>query len=94
MEIMILEATRWFTQAVYVLVALTGVAAAISAARSNDEAFSFLDRQPKMVWVGLLAGSAFMVFLGFPFLSWIGMVIIGLWWFDLRPSIRELTQGY
>lgn len=77
----------------FVLVAVAGVAGAITAATVREDAFTAGDRQAKWVWVALLAASAFAVFTHFPFLSWIGMVVIGVYWFDVRPQLRNILQG-
>ena len=73
--------------------ALSGVVAAVLAGITRDDAFEAADRQNKWIWVSMLALSALMVWLRFPFLSWIGLVIIGLYWFDVRPQIKDLLSG-
>lgn len=37
--------------------------------------------------------SSFALLLNLPFLSWIGMVIIGLYWWDVRPQIQNILSG-
>lgn len=77
----------------YLAIALAGVVGAILAATTRDDAYDAGDRQGKWVWVALLAGSALMVALRFPFLSWAGMVVIGVYWFDVRPQLRSLLSN-
>lgn len=83
----------WLQQGLYSLVAVAGLVGAISAAMTRDDAFDADSRQSKMVWVAMLAGSAFIVPMPIPILPWVGMVIIGIYWFDVRPSLRALING-
>lgn len=76
-----------------IILALSGLVAAVLAGITRDDAFEAADRQNKWIWVSMLALSALMVWLRFPFLSWIGLVIIGLYWFDVRPQIKDLLSG-
>lgn len=83
----------WLQQGLYSLVAIAGLAGAISAAMTRDDAFDADSRQSKMVWVAMLAASAFIVPMPIPILPWVGMVIIGIYWFDVRPSLKALING-
>ena len=80
---------------VYILriLALTAIIGAILAATTREDAFRAGDRQGKWVWVGLLAGSAVAMATGMPFLSWIGAVITGVYWFDVRPQLKAIING-
>ena len=80
---------------VYILriLALTAIIGAILAATTREDAFRAGDRQGKWVWVGLLAGSAVAMATGMPFLSWIGTVITGVYWFDVRPQLKAIING-
>ena len=54
------------------------------------------DRQSKWAWLGLLLGSAFVSSMGLAYLSFmaiIGVVIIGIYWFDVRPQIKDILSG-
>lgn len=77
----------------FAIVGLFGVIGAFSAAMTREDAFTAADRQQKWIWVGLLVLSAFLVITVVPFLSWIGLVIIGLYWWDVRPQLRDLLSG-
>ncbi|WP_374724755.1 DUF2516 family protein [Corynebacterium felinum] len=77
----------------YLAIAVFGVAGAITALMTRDDAFDAADRKPKLVWVAILIGSAIAVSLNVYFLSWIGIVMIGLYWFDVRPQIRNILNG-
>ena len=80
---------------VYILriLALTAIVGAVLAATTREDAFRAGDRQGKWVWVGLLAGSAVAMATGMPFLSWIGTVITGVYWFDVRPQLKAIING-
>lgn len=80
---------------VYILriLALTAIVGAVLAAATREDAFRAGDRQGKWVWVGLLAGSAVAMATGMPFLSWIGTVITGVYWFDVRPQLKAIING-
>ena len=45
------------------------------------------------VWVGLLAGSALLMNTPLPFVSWIGAIITGVYWFDVRPQLKAIING-
>ena len=75
------------------ILALTAIVGAVLAAATREDAFRAGDRQGKWVWVGLLAGSAVAMATGMPFLSWIGAVITGVYWFDVRPQLKALING-
>ena len=80
---------------VYILriLTLTAIVGAVLAAATREDAFRAGDRQGKWVWVGLLAGSAVAMATGMPFLSWIGAVITGVYWFDVRPQLKAIING-
>ncbi|MDK8454698.1 DUF2516 family protein [Corynebacterium marquesiae] len=75
------------------ILALTAIIGAILAATTREDAFRAGDRQGKWVWVGLLAGSAVAMTTGLAFLSWIGAVITGVYWFDVRPQLKAIING-
>ncbi|MDO4927950.1 MAG: DUF2516 family protein [Corynebacterium sp.] len=76
-----------------ICIALAGIAGAALCATTRDDAFEVAGRQQKWVWVGLLVGSSVASFLNVPFLSWAGIVVIGIYWFDVRPQIQDLLRG-
>ena len=43
--------------------------------------------------MAILVGSAFVVITRVPFLSWAGMVAIGVYWFDVRPHLKSILNG-
>lgn len=75
------------------ILALTAIVGAVLAATTREDAFRAGDRQGKWVWVGLLAGSAVAMATGLAFLSWIGAVVTGVYWFDVRPQLKAIING-
>ncbi|WP_439647610.1 DUF2516 family protein [Corynebacterium hylobatis] len=82
-----------FERLLFALIALTGVVGAFFAVTTRDDAYQAADRQTKWIWVAILVGSAFVVITRVPFLSWAGMVAIGVYWFDVRPHLKSLISG-
>ncbi|MBS5998160.1 MULTISPECIES: DUF2516 family protein [Corynebacterium] len=78
---------------IFQILALTAIIGAILAATTREDAFRAGDRKDKWVWVGLLAGSAVAMATGLAFLSWIGAVITGVYWFDVRPQLKAIING-
>lgn len=87
------------TFGVQALVALAGMIGGGLALATREDAFPAGDRMPKLAWVALLFGSAIVIMLNIlaggniPILPWIGIVIIGVYWFDVRPQLRSLIDG-
>ena len=79
-----------FIQLVIVILAVVG---AIQTAMTREDAFYVIDRK-KMNWIGALAGSAAAILLlarlGVGFVWIIGAVVVGVYWQDVRPGIREV----
>ena len=92
MDILLLLAYR-FDAIIFQILTLTAIVGAVFAATTREDAFRAGDRQGKWVWVGLLAGSAVAMATGMPFLSWIGTVITGVYWFDVRPQLKAIING-
>lgn len=78
---------------IFQILTLTAIVGAVFAATTREDAFRAGDRQGKWVWVGLLAGSAVAMATGMAFLSWIGAVITGVYWFDVRPQLKAIING-
>ncbi|MCS4491248.1 DUF2516 family protein [Corynebacterium sp. ES2794-CONJ1] len=78
---------------VYWVLALCALIGAVEVLFTRDDAFTAADRKPKMIWAAILGGSSFAVALSLPFLSWIGIVMTGLYWFDVRPQIKNIISG-
>ena len=92
MDILLNLALR-FDAIIFQILTLTAIIGAVLAATTREDAFRAGDRQGKWVWVGLLAGSAVAMATGMPFLSWIGAVITGVYWFDVRPQLKAIING-
>lgn len=75
-----------------VLVVAAAVWGAVQVAMTRDDAFTVIDRS-KQNWLLLLGGTAVGVLVLGPFLSFIwiaGAVIVGVYWQDIRPAIRDV----
>lgn len=80
-------------QYIFMAVSLFALIGAVLAAMTREDAFRAGDRQNKWVWVGLLFGSALLMNLPLPFVSWIGAIITGVYWFDVRPQLKAIING-
>lgn len=78
---------------IFMAVSLFALVGAVLAAMTREDAFRAGDRQNKWVWVGLLVGSALLMNLPLPFVSWIGAIITGVYWFDVRPQLKAIING-
>ena len=78
---------------IFMAVSLFALFGAVLAAMTREDAFRAGDRQNKWVWVGLLVGSALLMNLPLPFVSWIGAIITGVYWFDVRPQLKAIING-
>ena len=87
------EVLDWIQHGLFLTIALCAVYGAVMGAMVRDDAFEAANRHPKWVWVALVGGSAFVVALNYPMLSWIGLVVIGLYWFDVYPHVRDIERG-
>ena len=77
----------------YWLIAVFALIGALLAATTREDAFTVAERQGKLAWDGFLLLSAIAIAIAMPFLSWIGIVITGLYWFDVRPQINDILSG-
>lgn len=75
------------------LVAAAGIVGAVLAGTTRADAFEAANRQPKMVWVAILAFSALALLIPLPFIAWFGAVAVGIYYFDVRPQINDLLRG-
>lgn len=78
---------------IFMAVSVFALIGAVLAAMTREDAFRAGDRQNKWVWVGLLVGSALVMNLPLPFVSWIGAIITGIYWFDVRPQLKAIING-
>ncbi len=83
----------WVLFALQLVIGLFGLIGAILATTTREDAFRAGDRQSKIAWVAMLIGSAIVVSMQLPFINWIGMVIIGLYWWDVRPQLNRILRG-
>lgn len=91
--LLVMSAVQFGLQGIGYLIAAAGIVGAVMAGTTRGDAYDAAGRQAKGVWVGLLAVASLCVAIQFPYLNWIGVIIIGLYWFDLRPELQDLVQG-
>lgn len=83
----------------FLFVALGGLAGFITVLSTRADAFPAADRMPKMAWAGLLAGSTLVCVPaalgqgGTGLFYVVGAIVIGVYWFDVRPNIKDLLAG-
>lgn len=82
-----------FRISILVLLAVAGIVGAVQVATTREDAFDAAGRQQKWVWCAILAGSALAIVLQLPLLDWVGIVAIGIYYFDVRPQIRDILAG-
>lgn len=87
-------ATSYLVWGIFILIAVAGFIGAALAVGTREDAFEVAGRQSKLIWVALLVASGFALLLNIPFLSWAGIVIIGLYWWDVRPQIKSILEGH
>ncbi|MCZ9309547.1 DUF2516 family protein [Corynebacterium uberis] len=79
----------------FLLAAVAALVGALLIATTRADAFDAADRKSKWTWAGmLLAAAVACVF--YPMttlLAWVGIVVTGLYWFDVRPQIARLLGG-
>ena len=90
---LLITATDWIVQGIYLVIALFGFIGAFMVATTREDAFEVAGRQSKLIWTALLGVSGFALLLGLPFLTWVGMVIVGLYWWDVRPQFQNILSG-
>lgn len=90
---MLLHYFAYVEGALYLAISLAGIVGAALAATTRGDAYEAAGRQSRWAWTGILVLSAVAVFTRAPFLAWIGMVAIGLYWFDVRPQIKDILNG-
>lgn len=81
---------------VILLVMMAGVVGAALVLATREDAFEVANRKSKWVWCAILLGSvvacALYQIFGFIF-AMVGTVFIGLYWFDVRPQIKDILDG-
>lgn len=79
----------------YLGVGIAGIVGLIMVAMTRPDAFPAADRQSKGTWLALMAGASVACLIGsyVPMLAIAGVVIVGLYWWDLRPQLRDLLGG-
>lgn len=74
---------------------IAGIVGLIMVAMTRPDAFPAADRQSKGTWLALMAGASLACLIGgaVPMLGIAGVVVVGLYWWDLRPQLRDLLGG-
>lgn len=87
------EALNYLLLLIQLVIVILAVVGAVQTAMTREDAFYVIDRK-KTNWIGALAGSAVAIVLlapiGVQFVWIIGAVVVGVYWQDVRPSIREV----
>lgn len=93
--LLILSGLWYLEKALYWGSAVAGLVGIVLLLGTRPDAFPAADRQSKFTWLALLAGGTFACMIGpqFAFISIAGVVIVGLYWWDLRPQLRDLLGG-
>ncbi|KAA8728473.1 DUF2516 family protein [Corynebacterium phocae] len=86
---------NWLYVAVYCLVGLAGALGVITVLSTRSDAFEAAGRQSRTNWALMLAASSAVLVIpvGFDFLAWVGAVVIGVYWFDVRPQLQNIVNG-
>ncbi|MEJ4112960.1 DUF2516 family protein [Corynebacterium kroppenstedtii] len=74
-------------------IAAFGIAGACVIAATRHDAFVAGDRRPKWHWFGILVASTIVVVLMSNFIWLIGIVAIGVYWFDVYPQLKSIQNG-
>lgn len=91
----------WVVAAVGFAIAVAACVAFVQVATTRDDAFTAADRRPKQQWLAISGLAAVVLVMSNPllggqyvsFLGWIAMVVTGVYWFDVRPSIKDVLEG-
>lgn len=78
---------------VYLIIALSAAFGAVQVSMTRDDAFEAADRQQKWIWCAILAASAPAIALRFPIFEWVAIVATGVYFFDVRPQIKDIISG-
>lgn len=74
----------------FVAVGVAGIAGVFFASTTRADAFEAANRQPKMTWVAILALSTLALLLRLPFIAWFAAVAVGIYYFDVRPQVKDI----
>lgn len=89
-----------FLWAINALLALASVVAVVQILSTRADAFDAADRRPRNTWAGIMGVVAFIMVAkallgstGFGLLSLVSCIILGIYFFDVRPSIKDVLTG-
>ncbi|ALC04883.1 hypothetical protein CDES_02105 [Corynebacterium deserti GIMN1.010] len=89
-------ATTMVVWGIFAIIGICGFVGAFLAATTREDAFEVADRQKKMIWVAILIASGFVLTVfgpAIPILPWVAIIMIGIYWFDVRPQIKGILEG-
>ncbi|MFC5089081.1 DUF2516 family protein [Corynebacterium aquatimens] len=75
------------------LVGVCGIVGAVQVGLTRADAFPAADRMPKVGWVALLLIASLACLSMRPFFGIIGAVVIGIYFFDVRPHLKNILSG-
>lgn len=90
------HATTYVVWGIFALIGICGFVGAFLAATTREDAFEVADRHKKLIWVAILIASGFVLTVlgpAVPILPWVAVIMIGLYWFDVRPQIKGILEG-
>ncbi|MBN9643816.1 DUF2516 family protein [Corynebacterium mendelii] len=73
--------------------AVAGAIGAAQIAATREDAFEAANRKPKWFWFAMVAGSSLAMVLGVWLINIIALVILGVYFFDVRPQIKSILDG-
>lgn len=93
---LLFEITAWAIFLIGAGIGIAGIVGAAQAATTRADAFTAADRMPKAAWAGILLGAGLLCIvpiMGLNILKFAGIIMIGLYWFDVRPQISRILDG-
>lgn len=92
-ELWIISFPALLRQLLLLFVGISGIVGAVLAGLTRADAFPAGDRMPKVAWVALLLVSSLACLSRYAFLALIGAVVIGIYFFDVRPQLKDIQRG-
>ncbi|MDO4911884.1 MAG: DUF2516 family protein [Corynebacterium sp.] len=90
----------YFFLAISAALAVCSLVGFVQVLNTRPDAFEAADRRPKSTWATILGVITVIMFMqvwggspGFGFLAWISCVFLGVYFFDVRPQIKDILSG-
>lgn len=74
-------------------VAVAGVFGLVEVLRTRADAFEAINRQTRNTWAMILGACVVLVLLRVPFIWFFAIVGVGVYFFDVRPAIKDILSG-